>query len=86
MLTIATTATYNNINAVHAAGGGQRIDPVGYQGAPSHRQQRLGSADQVSEPPASVGSYIPLEPGSVPGGENYSFHLNSEPGLTPFTC
>lgn len=73
-----TTPTYNNINAVHAAGGGQRMDPVGYQGTSAHRQQRFSCPDQVSEPPASVSSYITLKPGSVPGGENYSFHLDPE--------
>lgn len=54
------------------------MNPVGYQGTASHRQQRLGGARQVLVAPAAVGHHIPLEPGSVPGGENHSFHLNSE--------
>lgn len=77
--------TYNDVHAVHAAGGGQGADPVGYQGAPSHRQQRLGRADQVSEPPASVGSHIPVEPGPVPGGEDHGLHLKTQLQERTFT-
>ena len=74
---MATTATYDHTDAVHAAGGGQSVDPVGDEGAPAHRQQRLGGPGQVSEPPAAVGRHVPLQPGSVPGGKNDSFHPDS---------
>jgi len=69
------SATHNDVNAVHAVGCGERAHPVGYQGAPSHRQQRLGGPGQVSEPAASVGRHVPLEPGPVAGGKNHRFHL-----------
>lgn len=62
------------MDAVHAVGPGQRVDPVRYQGSASHRQKRLGGPDQVSEPPAAVGHHIPLQPGPVPGGKNHGFH------------
>lgn len=53
------------------------MDPVRDQSTPSHRQQRLGGTGQVSEPPAAVSQHVPLEPGPVTGGENYSLHLKS---------
>lgn len=55
------------------------MDPVRDQSTPSHRQQRLGGTGQVSEPPAAVSQHVPLEPGPVTGGENYSLHLKSGP-------
>lgn len=53
------------------------MDPVRDQSTPSHRQQRLGGTGQVSEPPAAVSQHVPLEPGPITGGENYSLHLKS---------
>lgn len=67
--------TYNNINVAHNARVGQSLDPVRYQRPVSHRQKRLRNADQVGELPAAVVRNIPLEPGSVPGSENYGFHF-----------
>lgn len=72
--------TYDHVDAVGAAGRAQTADPVRYERARSHRQQRLGGADQVSEPAAGVGSHVPLEPGPVPGGENYRLHWELRTG------
>lgn len=69
--------TYHDINAVHGTGGGQSPNPVGYQRALTHRQQRLRDARQVSEPSGSVRADIPLQPGPVTGGEDDSFHISS---------
>lgn len=72
----AFLGSYHHVNPVHGSGPGQSPNPAAYQRTPTHRQQRLRKPDQVSEPAAAVGADVPLQPGSVAGGEDHGLHLD----------